>query len=651
MCGIAGFLMDPLPRESPEAILDMLSAINHRGPDESGYVLLPKVAMSTARLQILDFENGQQPILSEDRRYCLAYNGEIYNYIELREELKAIGHSFKTNCDTEVVIKAWEEWGEESLLRLNGGFAFSLFDQLEDTLFLARDRFGKRPLYYYQDSEKFVYASEIKGISSFPGINLKINADSLAMIFAFWTPFESITPYEKVYQVPPGHYLKLNSKGSDPKQYFKLSFDGAAEEINSGKAAEKVKHAIDRSVYSRLRSDTEVGAYLSGGLDSAIVTQEAREYVSKIKSFSVTFEDPSFDESNEQKELSKYLGTDHHPLRITGSDIVDVFPQAVMHAEVPVFRTAFVPMYLLSRHVRNNGIKVVLTGEGADEVFLGYNIFKETLLRKDWRNLQSAERAKVISSLYPYLKHYKDDKSSKMLHALYENFSEEGNPFFSHEIRLFNSSFSLKLLSKDLPIQHVLSKAKQEGLFPDPSETAVQNAQFLEYKTLLHGYLLSTQGDRMTFAHGVEARCPFLDPDLFDLSKSLPQSLKLSSQGVEKTILKTAYKDSLPQFVLDKPKQPYRAPDAKAFLESGSDYLDSVLSEVELGKLDFIDAKFANRLLSKLMKSDTSNISHREDQAFLLLLSTSLIVQSFIKHRPPRQKLNLVRSIDLRNCG
>ena len=155
----------------------------------------------------------------------------------------------------------------------------------------------------------------------------------------------------------------------------------------------------------------------------------------------------------------------------------------------------------------------------------------------------------------------------------------------------------------------------------------------------------------MTFAHGVEARCPFLDPDLFDLSKSLPQTLKLSSQGVEKSILKTAYKDSLPQFVLDKPKQPYRAPDAKAFLESGSDYLDSVLSEVELGKLDFIDAKFANRLLSKLKKSDTSNISHREDQAFLLLLSTSLIVQSFLKHRQPKQKLNLVRSIDLRNCG
>ncbi len=642
--------MDPLPRESPETILDMLSAINHRGPDESGYVLLPKVAMSTARLQILDFENGQQPILSEDNRYCLAYNGEIYNYIELREELRAIGYSFKTNCDTEVVMKAWEEWGEESLLRFNGGFAFSLFDQLENTLFLARDRFGKRPLYYYEDSEKFVYASEIKGISSFPGISLKIDADSMAMIFAFWTPFESITPYEKVYQVPPGHCLKLNSKGSSTRKYFALSFEGDREACEPGEATEEVKHTIDRSVFTRLRSDTEVGTYLSGGLDSAIVTEEAREYVSKIKSFSVTFDDPSFDESKEQEKLSKYLGTDHYPLRITSSDIVDSFPQALMHAEVPVFRTAFVPMYLLSRHVRSKGIKVVLTGEGADEVFLGYNIFKETLLRKDWRNLGFAERARVISSLYPYLKHYKDDKSSKMLHALYENFSEAGHPFFSHEIRLFNSSFSLKLLSKDLRIEDVLPRAIQEGLMPDPSETAVQNAQFLEYKTLLHGYLLSTQGDRMTFAHGVEARCPFLDPDLFDLSKSLPQTLKLSSQGVEKNILKTAYKDSLPQFVLDKPKQPYRAPDAKAFLESGSDYLDSVLSESELGKLDFIDSKFANRLVSKLRKSDTDKVSHREDQSFMLLLSMSLIAQSFINYRAPRQKLNLVRSIDLRNC-
>ena len=381
------------------------------------------------------------------------------------------------------------------------------------------------------------------------------------------------------------------------------------------------------------------------------MTQEASEYVSKIKSFSVTFEDPSFDESNEQKKLSKHLGTEHHPLRINSSDIVNAFPQAVMHAEIPVFRSAFVPMYMLSRHVRNNGIKVVLTGEGADEVFLGYNIFKETLLRKEWHKLQPSERAKVISSLYPYLKHYKNDKSSKMLHALYENFSKEANPFFSHEIRLFNSSFSMRLLSQDLHVQDLISMAKQEGLCPDPSETAVQNAQFLEFKTLLHGYLLSTQGDRMTFAHGVEARCPFLDPDLFDLSKTLPQSFKLSSQGVEKSILKTAYKDSLPKFVLEKPKQPYRAPDAKTFLESGTDYLDSVLSEVELGKLDFINAKFANRLLTKLKKSDVHSISHREDQAFMLLLSVSLIVQSFVNYKPPKQKLNLIRSIDLRNCG
>ncbi|OHX15067.1 asparagine synthase (glutamine-hydrolyzing) [Chromobacterium sphagni] len=635
MCGIAGLFHEGLQtQERVDCLKSMLARMRHRGPDEMGYYFDDVSALGSARLSIVDIAGGQQPLGDEAGRYWIAFNGEIYNYKELRGELEARGRRFVSHCDTEVLLQAWIEWGAQSLKRLNGAFAFCIYDRVERSIVLARDRFGKRPLYYLNQSGAIVFASELKCLLAYEPFRFAFDSEQLASIFRIWTPLDEHCGFSSVRQVPAGAYLYAHGQGVETVCYAPLELDAEPLALGEEEAAEQVRAALSDSVGLRLRGDVEVGTYLSGGIDSAIITAlVGAQSAGPVKSFSIRFDEDEFDESGDQQLLSSFFGTRHTSLSIGSRDIVDAFPDALWHAETPVFRTAFVPMFLLSREVNRQGIKVVLTGEGADEAFLGYDIFKETLLRADWGGKDADARQAGLSRLYPYLRQF-NEQNRASISAFFDQLSgKESEDFFSHQLRFHNSQLSARLLRQKHEALKPLTElvAAAGGRFSRLSQ--VQRAQWLEYKTLLGGYLLSTQGDRMSLAHSVENRCPFLDPAVVRLACA--GNLKFGDPFDEKHLLKRAFADQLPARLLSKPKQPYRAPDASAFLACRPDYLDAIGSESELKKIDALDPKFCLAFADKLLSKPVERISQAENQTFLFLLSTALLHRRFVERNAP----------------
>ena len=645
MCGIAGILNPVLCAETlGDDIQRMLSHIGHRGPDGAGYVVDNGFAMGTVRLAILDPASGVQPFGDPTGRYWLCYNGEIYNYRELRTELEARGCRFRTECDTEVVLNAWITWGSDCLRRFNGGFAFAVYDARNREVFLARDRFGKRPMFYAQRGETLLFGSEMKAFLAVPGFSFEQDPAQIAAILGQWTPLPDQSGFRDIKNLPMGQWLSFRNGELTTHTYADLRFDEGPDVRSEEEALELIRKRLTRSVELRLRSDVEVGVYLSGGVDSAIVATLAKDFATRpVSTFSVEFEDAEFDESEDQQLVSSHLGTHHHAQRITYADIADNTPAAVFHAEIPAFRSAFVPMYILSRRTQEEGIKVILSGEGADEAFLGYDLFKETLLRGSWDDHTDDARRERLKLFYPHLTHYGPEHIAAMT-GLYQQFSQEKMPgLFSHELRFQNGLFSARLL-KDAgdPFAEISALVAAQAGYSDLSP--VQKAQWLEYKTLLSGYLLSTQGERMSLAHGVENRCPFLDPDVFALATSI--NLKFDDGFSEKRLLREAFRDRLPDKIIDKRKFPYRAPDAAAFAARLPDYLDLVLSETELSGLPFLNAKFAQRLANKVLTKPAGEISTKENQTFLYLLSVCLLNRTFVRREelpsanlPPLQKV------------
>ncbi|MFK0292464.1 asparagine synthase (glutamine-hydrolyzing) [Streptomyces sp. NPDC090442] len=653
---MAGFLSTSVHSgATAEVITSMLSTIRHRGPDEAGYYLDDGFAMGTVRLAIVDLVDGSQPMSDPSQRYWICFNGELYNHRELRAELETLGRPFRTDhSDTEVVLQAWLQWGTDCFIRFNGAFAVAIRDAVSGDLVLARDRYGKRPLFYTDHGGDFLFASEMKAFRAFPGFRFDLDPRELATIYATWTPLPDRTPYRGIRQLPMGSVLTLSAGRRSLRAYEDLSFDVAGFDGTEAEAIEFVRETLRTSVELRLRSDVEVGVYLSGGLDSSVVTRLATQLSPhQVRTFSVAFQDKTFDESDSQRLVAEHLGTEHSSVPITGADIVDNFLSAVYHAEVPTFRTSFVPMFLLSRHVRDAGIKTVLSGEGADEAFLGYSLFRETLLRHQWQELSDDERRARLANLHPELAHFGPAHQAHLL-GLYQQFSVERLPgLFSHEMRYQNGLFANRLLADGRdPFGDLLDLVSQApGYARMP---AVHKAQWLEYKTLLPGFLLSTQGERAALAHGVENRCPFLDPAVVRAAASV--NLRYDDGQVEKALLKKAFRAELPEWTTQRPKQPYRAPGSTVFKENRPDYLELLLSERELAGLDCVDQRFARRLVNKIMASPAEEISTKEDQSFLYLLTTAVLNQQFVRGegdlpgRPSTAALNLRVTVDNRRA-
>ena len=378
MCGIAGVLTKNGSPPTRDLLGRMIRQLHHRGPDAYGVEIDGPAGLAHARLSIIDLEGGVQPMASADGRVLLSFNGEIFNYIELRESLIRHGRSFRTSSDTEVVLQAYEVWGEDCVTRFNGQWSFAIWDGRKDELFLSRDRIGVRPLFYAHADGDFLFASEIKSLLAHPGMSAQIDPRGIDQIFTTWAPTPPTTAFKGVLELPPGCSMRVARGEVSVWRYWSLEYTPDAEGRSAESYAEQLLDLLMDATRIRLRADVPVGAYLSGGLDSTVIASLVKRLGhERLETFSVAFSDAAFDESGFQAEAVAALGARHHEIRCSDNDIVDVFPDVVWHAERPMLRTAPAPLFLLSRLVRQQGYKVVLTGEGADEMLGGYDIFKE----------------------------------------------------------------------------------------------------------------------------------------------------------------------------------------------------------------------------------------------------------------------------------
>lgn len=639
MCGIAGIVRcDGHGSITPDSILSMIAAIGHRGPDEAGAYLDDDAALGHSRLSVIDLEGGHQPIHNEDESLWIVFNGEIFNYPELREGLLARGHRFYTASDTEVILHLFEESGPGCLDRLNGQFAFAIWDTRNKSLFLARDRVGIRPLYYTRHDGFLYFASEIKSLFANRQIPRKFAPESLDQVFTFWTTLPGKTVFEGIRELPPGHLIVSSRRRFSKKRYWDIPFlpPGDQPECSEEYLRESVYSLIGDAVKIRLRSDVEVGCYLSGGLDSTAITGLIKTISpgTRLRTFGIRFQEDAFDEGYFQKMASSFLGTDHAEVMASNEAIENAFSDVVWHCEMPLLRTSPGPMFLLSDSVRRGGLKVVLTGEGADEVFGGYNIFRETLVRKFWsRYPESTLRPILIGKLYPYI--FRNARLKNTLQSFFRaGLDHPDAPFFSHMIRWANTSRLKTFFSKEMASEIGVSTAManlERSLPPEFFQwDSLCRAQYLEMALFMSNYLLSSQGDRMALAHGVETRMPFLDYRVVEKMARVPSKWKIFGLQ-EKYLLKKVVGGLVPPEILARPKTPYRAPIHQSLLtgEKGME----LLSGESLSRTGYFDAEKVSRLVRKV--NGTGSASELDDMAIAGIYSVQILHDRFISHFEP----------------
>ena len=619
----------------------MIRAVQHRGPDGLSVRVDGRVGLAHARLSIIDLEGGWQPIHNEDQTVWIVFNGEIFNYVELRRDLERQGHRFYTHSDTEVIVHLYEEHGDDFVRHLNGQFALALHDARRRRLVVARDRVGIRPVFYTAINGRFAVASEVKALFMLPEVPRRLDTGALGEIFTWWSALPPHTAFEGVLQLPPGHLLvlDLDSARSAPKIscYWDWRFPEAIVGPRSeAECADELHELLVDAVRLQLRADVPVGAYLSGGLDSSIITAIIKRYTdTPLRTFSLTFEDAEFDESAHQQAMVDHLGTEHTSIRARRSDIASAFPRTIWHAETPIVRTAPTPLMLLSGHVRASGYTVVLTGEGADEVFGGYDLFKEAKIRRFMARVPGSKyRATILQRLYPYLKN-----SPSSGRAFTQGFFSEGldqihEPWFAHMPRMTTTRRILQFFRPEIREQLSVANPYEALRATLPAEidrwVPMGRDQYVEAHTLMSGYLLCSQGDRVAMASSIEGRFPFLDHRVIEFANRLPPTYKLKGL-VEKYLLKRAFAGELPASITRRTKQPYRAPDSASFFERGEpvEYVADLMSAGPVEAAGLFDARAVGKLFDKARAGRT--IGFGDNMAFVGVLSAMLLHDRFVR--------------------
>ena len=634
MCGIAGVL-DLTGPPSLELLTRMISRVPHRGPDGSGIYRDEQVGLAHARLAIIDAAGGAQPMSDHEGEVWITFNGEIFNYLELRQELTGLGHRFRTASDTEVLLHAWQEWGQRCFERCNGQWAVAIWDRRRRRLVLSRDRLGVRPLYYWRGQGRFLFASEVKSIFADPQVPREFDRAGLAESMTFWSPVAPRTVFAGIEQLPPGHLAIVDDGGTHVAPYWRPEFpaqDAVPDQDLSENVTEVREQLIEAVRLRFLRSDVPVGAYLSGGLDSAITAAVIARYTDvPLQTFSLRFADPDFDEGSAQAAMARRLGAEHHEITVHAREIGGSFPEVVRHTETPVLRAAPAPMMMLSGLAREAGCRVVVTGEGADEVFAGYDIFREARLREFIaRDPDSVIRPRGLGLLYPWLAR-SPERAPAFAREFFGRNLDPADPAFSHRPRWESTSALLRMTSAHPDWdQDVTAQLLRRMPAEQEDWDRLSRAQWLEMTTLLPGYILSSQGDRMLMANSVEGRFPFLDAQVVELAGRLPSRHKLLGLD-EKHILKRAFAGLLPAEVLTRPKQPYRAPDAASFFTGGTpEWVAEVTHSDAVAAAGIFQPQVVQALLAKCRRREGLRMSNTDNMRILGVLSTQLIYQQFI---------------------
>ena len=553
MCGIVGFYSNRNDKEN--IIIKQLDTLFHRGPDEQKTYIDKNVALGHSRLAIIDINNAHQPMKSNDDKYVLVFNGEIYNYLELRQHLTSKGITFKTHSDTEVLLNMYIVYGKECINKLNGMFAFAIYDKQKDSLFLARDHFGIKPLYYKYQNDYFVFASEVKAILKYPEIKADVDTKSLNEYLTFQVMLKKHTLFKDIHTLEPATYMVVEKgKIKEKKRYWEFSYD-----IDNTKSEEEYSsellHLLENSLNIQTRSDVSVGAYLSGGIDSSLVsTLASKNYFGNLQTFSGGFKDSKeFNETEYAKVVHKSINSIHHEIFPTSKDFVDNFEKIMYHMDYPEAGPGVFSQYMVSK-LASEHVKVVLGGQGGDEIFGGYTRYTVAYLEQALKGaiFETSEEGQHLVTLQsiipnmPQLKNYIPLLKEQFKDGLFDSMDDR-------YYRMINRSHNLdKIYNKDFlstfEKEELVDKFKQVFNHPETKSYFNKMTHF-DLKTLLPA-LLHVE-DRMSMAVSIESRVPMLDYRIIELASKMPPSMKFSG-GKTKAMLIKSIKNTLPKEIIER---------------------------------------------------------------------------------------------------
>jgi asparagine synthase (glutamine-hydrolysing) len=591
----------------------MKRMIAHRGPDDDGLFVDERAGLGFRRLSIVDLATGNQPIANEDETVWLVCNGEIFNHRRLRDELTVKGHRFRTQSDVEVLIHLYEEMGEHLLDRINGQFAFALFDKSRRRLLLARDHFGVAPLFYTVVARTFIFASEIKALLVHPEVERRVDLTGLDQVLSLPGLVSPRTMFGGISSLPPGHRLIVDERGVDARPYWDLVYppDGEpAEACSEESFREEVEHCLLRAVRRRLQGEVPVGAYLSGGLDSSLVTaMMGASGVRPVPTFSITFPDHMFDEHEYQRLVADYLGCRHHQIELPTETIKNRLRAAVWHSECPIKETYNTASLALSAAAREHGVPVVLSGEGADELFAGYIGYRYDAFRRQRGKLAPLDRreAELRRRLFGDEATFYEKELAK----------HEADRTALYAPRLRDSFAEFEFTRWG-----VVDTARLKGIHPQHQRS------YLDIKLRLGDHLVGDHGDRMLLANAVEGRFPFLDIELADIARRMPPGLKLRNY-VEKYILKEVGRAYLPPGIVEREKFAFNAPGSAYLLREGVGWIEHMLSAETIRRQGYFDPERVEALKRRSLDADAAPTGGNEDDVLITVLTFGVFLELF----------------------
>jgi asparagine synthase (glutamine-hydrolysing) len=616
MCGLAGYIdLRNERRVDQEILRAMTDILSHRGPDSSGYFVDGNVGFGFRRLSIIDLCNGDQPQFNEDRSVVLICNGEIVNYRELKEKLVQKGHVFRTKTDVEDLLHLYEDHGSRFLNELNGQFAFAIYDRRNRKVLLGRDQFGICPLFYTVVDDLLIFASEIKAILQHPLVDREVDLTGLDQVLSLPGPISPRTMFRNVYSLPSGHSITVENGQISMNEYWDLDYP-EQDQASDGKPEEyyvqTLRELFERSIRYRLQADVAVGFFLSGGLDSSLIAATIRKVSANVKrhSFSIRFLDERMCEAKYQRVMSEAAESIHHEIPFEEADIADGLRTAVYHSECPLKETYNTASLALSQKTRKTGVKVVLNGEGSDELFagyVGYRFDKQRAARAKKHDLETVFADEIREKLWGDrdLYYEKDEYSFRETKAM-----------------LYSPELARSLNEFECCNFPVINKNKLTGRHP------VHKRSYLDFKLRLAGHLIADHGDRMAMANSIEARYPFLDLSLVEFCTKIPPDLKLKG-FTEKAILKKAAENMVPPEIIAREKFAFAAPGSPSLLQKRIEWVWDLLSYDTIKRQGYFNPNTVEALKIRYSKQGFTLNHALEDDLLIIVLTFGLFHELF----------------------
>jgi asparagine synthase (glutamine-hydrolysing) len=616
MCGLVGYIDLRNERRIDETILvSMTDKIAYRGPDSCGYFIEDNVGLGFRRLSIIDLEGGHQPLYNEDESLVLICNGEIFNYPEWKPRLKDKGHVFATGTDVEVLLHLYEDYGDDLLGKLNAQFAFALYDREQERLLLARDQFGINPLYYTIADGFLIFASEIKAILCHPMSPRQVDPAGLDQIFSFPGLISPRTMFKGIHSLQPGHYMVVKGRDIKITEYWDLDYpttDETCYDRPEQYYVDELRDIFAQSVRYRLQSDVPVGSYLSGGLDSSIIVAAIKQQSPDVgrHSFSIEFTDRELCESRYQRMMADQAGSIHHSILFGRPDIASRLSSAVYHSERPLKESYNTASLALSESARDSGVRVVLNGEGSDELFAGYAGY-----RFDRYRMSKGDRQ-------PFAPPLEDELRERLWGDASVHYDKDLFAFQQVKALLYSEGLNECLKGLDDLSQQIINKDRVRR------RHFIHQRSYLDFKIRLSGHLISDHGDRMAMANSVEARYPFLDINLVEFARTIPPDLKLNGFR-EKYILKKAAEGLVPRPIIDREKFAFVAPGSPYLLQQNIEWVNDLLSYDSIARQGYFNPDTIEALKSKYSQRGFKLNAPYEDDLLIVVLTFNLLLKLF----------------------